>query len=566
MLKKLLDRLFSIKSMLFFAIIVGSLLWSLVMFRSGLLYEYGIGFWGPHGHDGMWHLALIESLSRGSNEIPILAGNNLTNYHIGFDLFLAVINKLTGISSSFLYFQLFPVVASLSIGYLVYKFVFLLTNNKRQALGALVFVYLGGSWGWVVTLVRGQGLGGESMFWSQQAISTLVNPPFAMSLITLLLGLIFLTRYVNKNRGYDFFGAVVFFVLSIQIKVYGGLIVLFALLLTGLWWYLVKRRLGILVMFGVVLILIWLTFPAFRGQGASLLVFKPFWFLETMMQISDRVGWPRFGEAMVNYRYGNVWLKAFLAYAVAFMVFWYGNMGMRFLAEYEITTWFWNYRKMGAVRVFLLSCIACGIVVPMLFLQKGTPWNTIQFFYYTLFFMSIIAGIRLGKVKQKRYWLILGVFLIPTTLGTLKNIYLTKQPPAYLSRAENEALLFLKTQPEGIVLTYLFDEIKSGRAKAPKPLYLYVTSSYVAAFSGKSVFLEDEMNLEITQYNWKDRKEEINQFYNSLDQQYVRDFLKKNNISYIYWVKPERARLGETQLGIERVFENQEVDIYKVIE
>jgi len=180
--------------------------------------------------------------------------------------------------------------------------------------------------------------------------------------------------------------------------------------------------------------------------------------------------------------------------------------------------------------------------------------------------MSIIAGIRLGKVKQKRYWLILGVFLIPTTLGTLKNIYLTKQPPAYLSRAENEALLFLKTQPEGIVLTYLFDEIKSGRAKAPKPLYLYVTSSYVAAFSGKSVFLEDEMNLEITQYNWKDRKEEINQFYNSLDQQYVRDFLKKNNISYIYWVKPERARLGETQLGIERIYENQEVDIYKVIE
>jgi len=93
---------------------------------------------------------------------------------------------------------------------------------------------------------------------------------------------------------------------------------------------------------------------------------------------------------------------------------------------------------------------------------------------------------------------------------------------------------------------------------------LYVTTAYVSAYSKKPVYLEDEMNLDITGFDWRGRRSLVEEFYESLDENFVYDFLRENNISYIYWVGGQRARLGETQLGIERIFENSKVDIYIV--
>src|SRR3989344_5139651 len=76
-------------------IMTGTIAWSLTMVKSGLIYSYGIGFWGPNGHDGIWHIALAESLSKGSWQMPVFAGETIKNYHIGFDLILAIIHKLT---------------------------------------------------------------------------------------------------------------------------------------------------------------------------------------------------------------------------------------------------------------------------------------------------------------------------------------------------------------------------------------------------------------------------------------------------------------------------------------
>src|SRR3989344_8228028 len=39
-------------------ILVGSLSWLLTTVKNGLVYEYGMGFWGAHGHDSIWHLNL----------------------------------------------------------------------------------------------------------------------------------------------------------------------------------------------------------------------------------------------------------------------------------------------------------------------------------------------------------------------------------------------------------------------------------------------------------------------------------------------------------------------------
>lgn len=552
------------------------------MVKSGLVYPFGMGFWGPNGHDGVWHVALINSLARGSLEMPIYSGEQIRNYHIGFDLVLAGINKATGIPAHILYFQIVPPILAILIGLLTYKFVLFWRGSKAQAFWATFFVYFAGDFGWLVTLARGDGLGGESLFWAQQAVSTLINPPFALSLVLLLLGtILFLMPLQKKFSIYCLMFTILFFGALSQIKVYAWILVMGALGALMLIQVLrVKKErfhftttlcvfLGSLTL-GVSLLL------AAAKPGGQLIVFQPLWFLETMMAISDRVGWSRFYEAIMNYKTGHIWAKLVPAYIIAFLIFFVGNMGTRivgilgFLKDKAL-------RKFSEIDIFLLAMAVLGTVLPMLILQSGTPWNTIQFFYYPLFIFAIYSGVWLGGAlergerKSLLVWLIV-LLTVPTTISTLLNSYLPGRPPAKISIEELEALRFLERQPDGVVLTYPFDRFKAEAAinNPPRPLYLYESTAYVSAFSQKPVFLEDEVNLDITGFNWKERREVSRVLFESLSQAEARDFLEANRVRYLYLVLSQtpvfgqRFRLGEGQLGLTNMFENKEVVIYKV--
>ena len=66
------------------------------MVRSGLKYDFGLGFWGPNGHDGIWHLSLINQLKQQiPPQNPVFSGTTLSQYHWGFDLLVALISKFT---------------------------------------------------------------------------------------------------------------------------------------------------------------------------------------------------------------------------------------------------------------------------------------------------------------------------------------------------------------------------------------------------------------------------------------------------------------------------------------
>lgn len=579
MFKKLLNRsfqdkfTFQDKFFLFLLLTTGVASWSLTMIKSGLTYTYGMGFWGANGHDGVWHIALAKSLAKGSFEIPIFSGELLSNYHVGFDLLLALIYKLTSLPMERIYFQIIPPILAISLGILVYVFVKNWSKSKEAALWSTFFVYFAGSLGWIVTYARDQKFGGESMFWSQQAVSTLINPPFALSLIIILAGLVVIAKIQKKWSWKYFILASFLFGILFQIKAYAGILSLTGLFACSLVYIFRDKNYNFFKVFLGSFFVFAITFLPFMRGTEDFLIFKPFWFLETMMGLSDRFYWPRFYEAMVNYKLGNVWIKTIPAYFVAFVVFWYGNMGTRFLGEFSLAKWIVNLKKTTFIEIFLLIGGLWGLLFALLFVQKGTPWNTIQFFYYTLFFLSIISGVFLGKLLEKKnnfakYFIsfLVIILTIPTSLSTLYYHYLPSRPPAKISHEELEALRFLSKMPDGVVLTYPYDEYQARKAEVnpPRPLYLYESTAYVSAFSGKSVYLEDQVNLDITGYDWRGRREEVLEFLKSNDQEFVRRFLSENNISYIYWIKGQRAVLGETQLGLKRVFENKLVDIYKV--
>lgn len=574
-------RLLKGNLLLVILLLVGSFSWSLTMVKSGWVYSYGMGFWGPNGHDGIWHLALINHLASNNLNLanmPVFASETFKNYHLGFDFFAAALQKLTTVPGHTLYFQVLPPIMAFFIGWLTYRLVFLWKGSKSQALWAVFFVYFGGSWGWLVTLFRRQEFGGESMFWSQQAVSTLLNPPFAASLIFLLAGLLFLQGYEKTKKLRYLLGMVLLFGLAIEIKVYVGILALGGLGLVGVLRVMKHKNFIYLLAASASGAISFIVFKLFTKTEGNLLVYQPFWFLETMMALSDRFGWQRYYDAMMAYKSGDNLLKAIPAYLAAFAIFWFGNLGTRGIKEILVFRRIsltllkpWGVKDVGIIEVFMASVIVAGVVIPMFFLQKGTPWNTIQFTYYSLFFSSILAGIVTGQwLEKSKRKLILGTVLVlltvPTTLSTLWYHYLPSRPPAMVSSAELEALKFLKSQPKGVVLTYPFDRQAAEKAVAnpPRPLYLYESTAYVSAFSAQPVYLEDEVNLDITDYNWRERREKVVTFLEILNQEEVRRFLADNDIRYIYWVKPQRAVLGESQLGISRIYENKEVDIYEV--
>jgi len=562
MRKKSLTTLLKNHKLALVIILTGSLSWSLTMIRSGLVYSYGAGFWGPNGHDGIWHIALIKQIAQGNFQMPVFAGEALKNYHIGFDLLVAILHRVTTVPVMNLYFQILPPTMAVSVGILVYKLINS-WQNEKAALWSLFFVYFGGSLGWLISFVRNQTFYGESMFWSQQAVSTLINPPFALSLVILMLALTNLQQYISHSDNKNFLFSLLLFGVLIEIKAYAGALALGALFVTAIFRFIVTKKYDLLLMFLGSSVLSLLIFLPLNQNSGSLLVFKPFWFLETMMGLSDRFGWQRFYEAMLAYRSGNIWIKAIAAYLTAFFIFIIGNFGIRMISLLHLIKLSKNYKKIDEINIFLLSIFGAGIFVPMLFLQKGTPWNTIQFFYYSLFIAAIYAGVSMQYVNKYLKIFII-VFTIPTSFATLNYHYLTSTPPARVPDYELEALEFLKGQSGGIVLTYPFDEKEVAKAEAPRPLRQYVSTAYASAYTGKLVYLEDEINLNITDYDWKTRRQNVLDFYKSLDHEYVYNFLRDNNISYIYWVDDQRATLGETQLGIRQVFDNGEVKIYRV--
>lgn len=578
MLKKVLKYFSEKENRLVFALIVlGSICWSLTMVRSGLCFDKdcasGIGFWGANGHDGIWHISLIKSLMRGSFENPVFAGEKLKNYHIGFDLLVSFISRISGVDPILLYFQVLPPLIALLIGLLVYIFVFKWTKNKLSVFWALFFVYFGGGLGWVVTLVREGKIAGDSMFWAQSSATTLINPPFSLSLIFLLLGLIFFSSYLHNSRILDLILTVVFWGLLVQIKIYASILVLGSLFLLLIYSFLFKKDKLILVLKSLVLVFLISVFVYLISVRSStkLIQFRPFWFLETMMLFGDRLHWERFYQALISYVSGRIYLKAFFAYVLAFVIFLVGNLGTRMIS------FFWFIRKdsflkkSNLIEAFLFFLMFFGVLLPMLFIQEGTAWNTIQFFYYSLFVFGIFSGIFLARLisvlnKSLSLFLIISlVFLtLPTTVATMGH-YLARFPQAKISLNELNALRFLSSQPKGTVLSLQIPGTVYDNNEFPTSLYRYDSTAYVSAFSGQTVYLEDMVNLNIMNYNWSERLAKIEMFLSDPNSVSARNFLRKSNISYIYLVKRMGVGLDEKALNIKNIYDNDEVIVYKVL-
>ena len=545
-------------------LILGIFSQGMVMIRSGLVYDFGMGFWGPNGHDGIWHLALANQTLRGfPPPQPTFAGYFLTNYHYFYDLFLALINKITLIPIPFLYFQIFPLLLAFSLGYLSFLVGWRWRKDFWIGFWLAFFNFFAGSFGYLVTLWRQGQLGGESFFWSMQSISTQLNPPFALSLVLILVGLYLLLR-IKKWHFWQILMVAFVWGILIDVKAYAGIVGLAGLgVFSILRWF--KKQPIYLVIFLLSTVIAASLFLLINPNAGSIFVFQPFWFIHSMIESPDRLYLPKIALAryfLISYGFG---FRLLMIEVLSLLIFLLGNLGTRIVGLYDLAR---RFKKLDEVDGFLITGGITGLVIPLFFIQKGTAWNTIQFFYYFLFFANFYAAAALSywfRSKKTFNFLIACIVVIltvPTTLSTLRD-YFGWPPPAAIPKAELEGLSFLRNQKPGIVLTYPYFEQEKKNLPTPVSLRIYQTTAYVSALSSKQTFLEDEMNLDIMGVKWRPRRDLEEQFFTTRNEEWARNFLKENNIKYVYLVDDQKFEVGDFQVGLVKIFENGEVRIFE---
>ena len=547
-------------------LILGFLLGSFTLItvgRSGLVYVYGLGLWGPNGHDAIFHLSLAEHFRDALMSLnhPQINGELLKNYHFGFDWLIALANKLTGFSLLDLYFRFIPALIIIFLVYFLVKLLSIWRFTRFETGLSLSLVFLSGSAGFIAHFILARSLfGGESIFWANQSISILLNPPFALSILGLIIFLVFLESHPHRLSVRELLFLSILGGILVQIKIYAFLLLVAALFIRR------KFKLFFTVsLAGLIFILPSLPAPGLGLKNAPF-VFSPLWFTRSMFESFDRVYWPHLAQAWQVYENNGVLVKLILVNLLALVVFYAGNLYVRLIGLGKVVFGHEFFLSQNITRAIILF----GLTIPLLFTQGINPWNTIQFMYYSLFFLSIFTAKQIGEwsgqIKNKFILAAIFIFFsllsLPTSIGTLAD-YLTDQSASRISPNELHALDVLGRFEKGVVVSPLNYRRYLPVIPDPKPLYAYTSTAYISALSGLPEYLSDTINLDITGFSYQARVKNVIRLYLTRDPLWVREFLEANQIRYIYETPFDRLMIRPEDACLTKIFDSGEINLYK---
>lgn len=534
--------------------------------------EGNLQFWSAHGHDGPWHIALMEEIKSGwPFQNPVFSGNKLVNYHFFSDVAPAMFSKYLRFDNLDLYFRNFPFLFSLLLGGLVYILVKKVAKSESAAMWAVFFTYFAGSFGYVVTYIKDGKIAGESIFWATQIQSASGNPPQIISDFLVIL-YIYFVYLLLKNKNRTIFLAAVLVLSSLTLfKVYAAIALLGATALISFVKVLKERDLYFLTLTALSGILAALLYAPNAKGSTSFLIFEPWWYIRTMIVEPSRLNWLDHELRRQTYIFENNTKRVIYLETIGFLIFFIGNLGMRILGIFtllkSLRTIFKDYTMLMFLCISLIS-----IVFPLLFLQRAVASNTSQFFQYFLLIFGILAGISVSQILGKIRWKVLSAALafaiiilsIPTQAGLLYEFY-SRQAFAKIDREEMEALTYIKksTDRKSVLLTPVYNEYLRTEEKTP-PIWDWFDTSYVAAFTARRTYFDDYEQVDIMGYDFKHRKELKKNVFESEDRDTIKESLQEISPDYIYYPKGMSPVTNLEEFGVQKVFENNKAVVLKV--
>lgn len=525
---------------------------------SGIFQNGNLVFWSAHGHDGSWHIALMEEIKKGFPfENPIFAGEKLVNYHFFSDIAPAIVSKYLPLNNFDLYFRIFPLIYSIFLGASAFYLTRKITNNFAASLWATIFTYFAGSFGYLI----GKG---ESVFWATQPQSSSGNPPQIVSNFLMLAALYFLVLLLQKKNKLNFVICVLLFGTLSAFKIYAGVVLLGALVIAGVWQLLRERSfllLSLAAVSGTLAALLY--FPNSSGS-TSFLIFEPWWYIRTMIVEPSRLNLIDWELRRQTYIYENNWKRVIWLEGLGFLIFFFGNLGMRFLGLWELAKSLRNSLK-SYFNLTFVSIIVLSLVLPLLFLQKGVASNTSQFLQYFILLFGILAGITTSQITTKFKFLIpiIIIIMIPTQISLLRDFY-SRPAFAKVSQQELQALKFVKdnTSQKSVILTPPYNQYFNLKGVTPN-IWDWFDTSYVSALTSRRMYMDDYEQNDIMGYDYRPRFEIKKTIFESEKVDEVKSAIGKTNANLIYFPKAVAPKIDLKSLNLTKLFENGEIEIWK---
>lgn len=538
----------------------------LIIFPSGSYFcsdsDCGYFFWGAHGHDGIWHLSNAQvAFSQLPPFLPIFSGGFLAGYNYLFDLILAL-PVISGLHSNITYFKILPLVWF----FLYTGFSIVLARKIKDtplfvAL-LLFFFYFAGSFGYLLTLYHSKTIIGSESLLAMQSGHTLINPPFAFSLLPLLAVLIIVLDKKPTFKSHLFLAVLI--AVTFGFKFYAGVI---ALAIVGLY-YLINIVVGNnrlnttrgLIFITILSALVLLIFydPLSNRSSGAIFKFDPLATVHPFIEQQNLFYLPNTVLQRYFLQKHQIGLRLIYIELLTLTLFLLFNFGTRILGAFYLLKQIIN-KKVNYFESILTVSIILGIILATMLVQKGEWWNSIQFIYYSLFLSNIFIALFLYEILKKKTTTRLvftGLVLLLTIPINLDLIYqFSRFPaPAYLPKREIEALAFLKKQPKGTVLTLPYDKSFKSLYNPPYPLFAYDDTAYVPAFSGQRVYLTNKTQLRLLGVDYKNRLLKV----------LNRECSVISSIDYIYELKSHLFVKDFDKCGVsfKKLFANDAISVY----
>lgn len=451
-----------------------------------------IGQW--HKHDYIWHLALIKM---SFNSFPFMhpnySGAVLDGYNYFLDYLVYLVSKI-GISPLDMFFKILPIIFFPPYLYFLFKNSRLYNKSNVYLNAFLFFALLGTSFSYLISLYVGRGLyystlAGFPVVTSIQPTTIFLNMQYAYSLLALII--VIYLMLLKSRTPLQIAALFVLSAVAVSLKFYAAFVLTFLVGTYGVGQIIrthsLKRFWDLLLptSLGILLCIIWFYNP-FKGLTNSGFAYDPFAITHHMTEDINLF----YNQYLTNARYyliaNGVSPRLVAIEALNIILFLLVNYGTRIIALYSLIAKIKN-KQWTLFDTSLLVTILVLTLFPILFVQRGSFYNTMQFLYYAIFLSSYFAAdalFRLASAFKHRFVSSLLIILVilatlPTHVDQLRYL---SEPQRVITQAELEALQYLEGLPRGDVFV----------------TYSHKKDAYISAFSGKPTYFTDIDQLDVT--------------------------------------------------------------------
>jgi len=514
-------------------------------------------------HDQAWHMSLINELVNNFPPIvPGFSGETLYNYHYFYDLLIST-NIWLVHGSIYVYLQLiYPVLISTLYGLSIYRISALLIKNKKLQIISVFLAYFGNNLAYIWYFLGVKQWQSDSLLLDQPLIY-LFNHQTVLSLSLLLYGIILLNIWIKQKYNLKFIPILTLFLTTLAgIKIYAFLVFGISLALVifikmiNIYQndkssFLIYFK-NIIVFGSCSMILLGLFYVITFKEGDKFLTWNPGWIVDQFFIRSILPYFKNIASIRAIYQLLGQHFKLFILDSLIAVVFLVVNFQVRLLGLLR--------KKTNLIEHFLFFSSIIPILFILLFNQKNSAFNIIQFAPYAMISLSILLLINIDKLTIK--WIkitAISIYIlvsIPTSIKTI-TAYKTNNLTAFIDHQLVQGLETLNTYPKGSVAV-LGQPLSLD--KRNRQAEIYRDNNIIGALANKYTYYFDKNQLEVLNINFQDREKFIYTISSSFcDLSWEqRNEIKQRGIKYL--IVPSSKKCGPYQI----IFDSKEFAILSV--